>query len=543
MTEGITSRSLRIASLLVAAIVVLLGFDGTLHWDEPGYLYAGIYQTVDQILRAEVQPSGIPDFTTGKLLHVLFVHLVYSLVGSSTATALLVAGLYTLMLASSLWVTSRITARLLSAGSAAASAGTLAVALTPVVAYLAFKTLADIPAFFLGCVTTYAILRSATRASAAWIGIGIISLAMAAMTKTPAVILPASFVAAALLFPVASLDRRRTFLTGLAVGLAAGAVTLLVLSALSISLDRFLGSSDLLSKHSPLVPKLMHIAITAGVVWVLLPFSLLTTRRPELRFFWAWFAVATLPFLLLFEHVEPRYLPASLVPMAGIAALAIEAAWSRARPLFNRQRPLALAAASVSAVLLVTAHALAMKVMPHEVDVFELRKSLAGLDAIHGNNRSVILASSRFTDFHILRVLWPERAVYCVDDTPLLVTPRSENSAAVLSETYMQGRQIESLDGLHQLDGPFVYFGFEQTFAPVNLAAIMDLARPGLGARLLASFDLLNHLEMSWVWTSDQLLLEPISTSAHYRVFDVQLKMPAGQPAERAVTGAVPPVT
>src|SRR5688572_30936383 len=34
--------------------------DSRHHWDEPGYLYAGAYQSVAEIVGGQVQPSGIP---------------------------------------------------------------------------------------------------------------------------------------------------------------------------------------------------------------------------------------------------------------------------------------------------------------------------------------------------------------------------------------------------------------------------------------------------------------------------------------------------
>ncbi|QRN79879.1 MAG: hypothetical protein JK586_17190, partial [Nocardiopsis sp. BM-2018] len=316
-------------------------------------------------------------------------------------------------------------------------------------------------------------------------------------------------------------ERRRVLVSGAVVGLVAGALTVLVLTALSIGVGRFVGSSDLLVKPSPLIAKLMHLAITGGVVWLVLPLSLLTTHWRAFGFFWAWFLVATVPFLVLFEHVEPRYLAGSLVPLVGIAALALDGVWHRFGQGFTRRRRAATIAAGIGAVLLLGSNFLALRVMPHEVALFELRTTLARLDDRYGEPEPNLLTAWRFTDFHILRVLWPDRPVWSVDTTPMLVEPRSPATEEELAAAFLDGRRLDTPAELAALEGPLLLLGFEETFAPVNLARIVDVLRPGLGRQLLDSFDLIDHLETSWVWHADAFTLEPVSRTAHYRVFEV----------------------
>ena len=68
--------------LALAAIAGLwLAHDGRHHWDEPSYLYAGLYQTPEQIIEGRIQPSGIPNFTQGRILHALFVKGVMTAAG------------------------------------------------------------------------------------------------------------------------------------------------------------------------------------------------------------------------------------------------------------------------------------------------------------------------------------------------------------------------------------------------------------------------------------------------------------------------------
>ncbi len=497
------------------AILVLLGCDGALHWDEPGYLYAAIYQDFGEILRGEVQPSELSWFTLGKPLHLLIIHAIHQLTGDPTVTAFVVAGLYTLLMLGSLVLCGIIVCTVMPDRRAFVLAGVVIAAFSPVVADLMFKTLPEIPAFFCACLGSLAILRAAGGRSWIWAVLGAFALAMTALTKAPMLIAPVSLVIAHLCVPVGPVPRGRLLLSGVVIGALSGALALGVIQGLGIGLDRFLGNDTLFAKEVPLIAKLMHFAIAFGFVWLVLPLSMGSARRRGLAFLWMWFVLATAPFLVLFQHVEPRYLVGSVLPLAGLATLSAEVVWTK---LANRAIPVL----ALGFVLGLGLHKLALAVMPHEVNVFDLRRLVAKIEAHSVDDDYAIVTSSLYTDFHILRVLWPELDVYDADGT-LHVVSRSGQAPEELADAYLDGREVASARALSQIPQPVYYFGFERTFALENMALILGTISAGLGDKLRSSFDHKSHLRSTWVWQREQIELQRIGRAGHYRAFHVAI--------------------
>lgn len=509
------ARSLAIAAI-VAAILILLGCDGALHWDEPGYLYAGIYQDLDEILRGEVQPSGLPWFTLGKPLHILIIHGVYQITGDPAVTALAIGGLYSVLMIASLGVCWVIVGVLMPARPRHVLAGTVIAALSPVVPDLLFKTLSEIPAFFFACLGCLAILNAARGQAVWWLLLGTVSLAVASLTKLPMLIVPISLVLTMICVPVGSFTRRSIFLSGLANGALGAALAIGVIYGLGIGLDRFLGNDSLLSKSVPLVAKLMHVTIAFGFVWLVLPVSLASPRRRELVFFWIWFLLATAPFVILFQHVEPRYLVGSVLPLAGLSALAAEVLWRR---LPTRIAPaIAVPVGALVLTVVLGFHKLALVVMPHEVNVFDLRRLVEKFEQRSDGATFAVVTSSLYTDFHMLRVLWPELEVYDADGE-MQVVSRSDKAPNELAAAYMDGRGVGSPQALEDMPQLIYYFGFERTFAIENLALILGAVRPGLGDKLRNSFELKSHLRSTWLWDREQADLRQIGKEGHYLAY------------------------
>ncbi len=141
MTSGIARWA-----LVPLALALLLGLrlaaDGRLSGDEPGYLYAAAYQTVPQILAGEVQPTGIPGFTQGRILHVLFLKGVMSLTGAGPQGFRALQVIHLAIVALNVLLIGAIARRLLPQ-VAETRAAMFLVAMTPIVLYFALKTTAD----------------------------------------------------------------------------------------------------------------------------------------------------------------------------------------------------------------------------------------------------------------------------------------------------------------------------------------------------------------------------------------------------------------
>jgi hypothetical protein len=164
--------------------------------------------------------------------------------------------------------------------------------------------------------------------------------------------------------------------------------------------------------------------------------------------------------------------------------------------------------------------------MPHKVDLDRMRSLLAELDRQYGPGGYTLLAASAYTDFHVIRVLWPEREVLHVEVTALFIdtsrTPRDE-----LLHGYLGDRYRERLSGLEDAGKPLVFFGSRATLAAENLRAMLGWFSPALADRILGSVPLVERLyskASAWIWNSPEVRLEPVARSGAYQAFEVHIR-------------------
>jgi hypothetical protein len=325
--------------------------------------------------------------------------------------------------------------------------------------------------------------------------------------------------------PIAGIDRRRLLLFGAGAGLAGGLLTIALLEASGVGLGHYLESYDSpFANRSPLVAKLMNLGTELGLAWLLLPAALLTRRRRELAFFGLWFAAVMAPFLFM-SGVEPRQVAVNLAASGGLVALACEAI--RARwPGWSRLGGAARGAlASVAVVAVMACHALALAIMPHKADLGALGRALAALDERYGAGRYVLVIPNGYVDFHLLRVLWPERAVLNAGTAEIAVDDSRATRTELLRD-YLGDRAVTDLDTLAAIDQPKLLFGFRRTFAAANLDALLSRVSPALAARVLGSLQLDEHLyvpDAAWLWDSPEVRLEPVLRSGNYQVLKIRL--------------------
>ncbi len=505
-----------------------LAADGRLSGDEPVYLYAAAYQSVPEILAGEVQPTGIPGFTQGRVLHILFQKAVMAMTGAGPAGFRALQAIHLAIMALNLLLIATIARRLLP-DVAETRAAAILLAMSPIALYFALKTTPDNEALLAALVATLGLSDVAQRRGAAGPAKVVAGLAAAALVKNQMIFVPAAFWIAACLVPVAGLDRRRLALQGAAWGAAAAVATVALLAALGIGLGNYLESyASPFANRTPIAAKLLNLGTELGLLWLLLPAALLSRRRRELAFFALWFFAAMAPFLFM-SGVEPRHVAVNLAAAGGLAALALEAL------LHRRQEPrLAPAAratlATAGVIVLMACHALALAVMPHKVDLRSLQEALSGLDARYGSGSYVIVASNGYADFHVLRVLWPARAVLNAGTAEFTVDATRAPHAEFLAD-YLGDRAVDEVGDLERIVRPAVFFGFRKTFAAANLERIVAAVSPSLAARVLGSVRLDEHLYAdysAWLWDSPGIRLEPVLRAGNYEALQIRLLRPGG---------------
>lgn len=523
LSESFVFRTWAVVPLLIAVILGLwLAADGRVTTDESSYLYVAEYQDARQIIASDVQPSGIPGFVQGRILHVLFVNGVMDLVETGETAVRILQALHLILIVLNLVLIGKIL-RVLLPDLNERRAATWVVAMTPIILYLSLKTLPDNEALFAALIATWGLVRLAHGGSAAWTAAVAVGLAVAALTKNQMVFLPASFWLAVCLVPFAAIDRRRLVIYGALGGAASFLLTLAILEGLGIGLATYLASyRHPFENESPLLAKIMNTGTELGLVWFVLPVALLSQRRRELLAFLLWALIAMAPFLF-FSGVEPRHVAVNLAAAAGLLALALEVINTR----FDAWRRLSTVgksvAATVAVIVLMASNASFLAIMPHKVDLGQLQTVLKTLDERYGAGRYVLLTTSGYTDFNIIRVLWPERDVRDVSTAVMWVKADDRPRADYLRE-YLGDRYLENLSDLETVARPLVMIGFEKTFAAANLQAMMNRVAPGMGDRLTGKVDFAQHLYRpytEWLWRNPEIRLEPVAQVGNYETFEV----------------------
>jgi hypothetical protein len=515
-------------SLVPLALALLLGLrlaaDGRLSGDEAAYLYAAAYQPLEDVVTGEVQPSGIPSFTQGRILHIVVLKGVMSVTGPGPEGFRALQAVHLAIVALNLLLIGQLARRLLPQVEEARLVP-LALAMTPVSLYLAFKTTPDNEALLAALVATWGLLRVGSGPGAVGPAAVVLGLAAAALTKNQMIFAPAAFWLAGCLVPIAGIDRQRLLLFGAAAGVAGGLLTVALLEASGVGLGHYLESyASPFANRSPLAAKLMNLGTELGLAWLLLPAALLTRHRRELAFFALWFAAVMAPFLFM-SGVEPRQVAVNLAAAGGLVALACEAL--RARwPGWSKLGDIARGALASAAVVAVMAcHALALAIMPHKADLGALGRALAALDTRYGAGRHVLVIPNGYVDFHLLRVLWPERAVLNAGTAEFAIDD-SRTARANLLRAFLGDRAVSDLESLTTIKQPKLLFGFRRTFAAANLDALLSRVSPALAARVLGSLQLDEHLyvpDAAWLWDSPEVRLEPVLRSGNYQALEIRL--------------------
>jgi hypothetical protein len=177
-------------------------------------------------------------------------------------------------------------------------------------------------------------------------------------------------------------------------------------------------------------------------------------------------------------------------------------------------------------VVLMAANAFFLAIMPHKVDLGRMRALLGALDARYGADGYVLLAANAYSDFHLIRVLWPERDVRFIA-VPVLALDTTRHARDEALRGYFGDRYVERLSGLASTGKPLVFFGFRATLAAGNLRALLDRVSPALGERLLGRVRLVSHLytpATAWLWENPAVELEPVAASAPYEAFEVLIR-------------------
>jgi hypothetical protein len=402
--------------------------------------------------------------------------------------------------------------------------------LAPVPIYLSFKLMGEVPSVLLATLAAAIFAAGLPRSM-----IGLFSIAAGAvlgLSGTAGWTGPALFLGFWLALPwgVRPGLRRRLLLNGLVatmVGLLTMSVVLPLLGGSLTAYGDGLLASMVFTKPLPVwLFALFNIGLAGMGLWLLLPLAALSPDARARHFFAMWLVLSAVPaFILAAGFFEPRYLVGAAAPLAGLAALGIEAAGRHAHHHgWSGRRRLAVAVAA--ALLVVGGTASAQPFMPYESDLnslLEIIQTQAASDSV------AILLPWNYSEFHLLRFIYPEKAIYLVQSAATEQGDRVDDPAWTDRYARMYGSHyLPSAEALSRLrQTRLLYIGFTIMPSIQNLQTAVSAAGLGPLAAFLANADLRNHLIESWIWQNPRFQLLEVAEYGQYRVYEVKAASPA----------------
>lgn len=510
------------ALILIIGFWIVLGFDGRLHWDEPQYLYTGAFFSIQEIVADHFQASGIDGFTVSRIAHVALVKLLAEIFGVGGHLVLLVMIFYEVLLTICLYVTYLIL-RDLGVSAVGAGFATLIVGFSPVGLYLAYKTLPDVPALMWSSLAVLAAIRSVQRRGWFWIPVGAVAISAAALTKYILVWTFAAFALTVLIPGHPSMPWKKSLPIFLVMGTGSILVFALVLIAAGLPLADFLAFLSVARNTSdPLVAKIFHILVALGILLTVLPIAAFHHDKKLTRFLLVWFAMATLPFLIVVPRLEVRYLAPGLIPLAGLTFLALDVLRSRLPAALGRPRSEVLLAG-----LLVFTVALSSRTVQglteHEVEMYSMHRLLKRLDAVLGPGAYAVVTPWEYSTFLYLRLVYPNRAVYDGFDPRLVGEP----DWMAAQEKFFDGYLLRNMDQVRAISDPLVYIGFPEAMPIANLRDWTDWTPDPIRQAVLRKLDslgALKHISLSWMWHAPELSLSPMAQVGNYTAYNVEVR-------------------
>jgi hypothetical protein len=500
---------------------LLLALDGDLHWDEPAYLYIAAFVGDPEFLEGAFQPTGIENFYLPKILHLYFVRFLVVLFGPGLVTLGIVMVAYAAMVAASMVLAYASLKRLLPHAEHLGAA-TVLVSLSPIVLYLAFKTLPEAPAMLFSSLALYGLVRNlGPRFSAGWLAVTAISLTGLAMTRYSVSLLLVGFTLAALVFPPGGLPRPRIFWRSTVSAVVGLTATLAFLGILGISVERYLMATNLFLKEQQLLFLLVSMSTEFGALWLLVPAAFIALRRDGFAFLLTWFLIATLPILLLFSHVESRYLIQNIVPFVGLCALALDQlskseGW---RTVAGRRAGVWVIGVGVSLVLV--SSWLALRLSPAEVNVWHMGRLVDKVQQAGDAGQQKWLTAYSYTDFHYLSFAYPKLQVINVTRTWGDKPPGSVEYQRDFE--HYRGGFAPSMAELEKIEGELVFVGFGENFMVANARRGLEFLPYIDSERLLPRDRFLDHFATSWMWGHPGIEFTPLVASGPYRAYTVTL--------------------
>ena len=522
---------------LVAAGTVWLALDGNHYWHDIRFLYASAQFSMHEIVFGAFNPHQIGGdideisaggFYLAKVLHIWGLQRMFTWIAPSEGGFTVAVYVSVVMMGVSALISYQIFVMLFKRKHQAWLAGCCFVVL-PITAYLAGKLLSEVTALFFMTISIWTLgplldVKNCKLGKAVMSGM---FLGLAALARLDIVLCFVGLFAALLLTRQEAEDRIAILKTG-----AVCSVVFLVIYVGTIyrlgtewdALIRYFRSFTGAGMKSSLM-SITGILTFGGVVYAVAVGAIFSRERKRALFLAIWFLLSSGPAILITWNymVEPRYLVAGLLPLAGLGALGLEVLSEKvAREHFKE-----IVVAGIM-MAIVVCNSITVRFMPYELD----RRAMVGAvnDILEIDRGSAILIPWSYTDFHFLQVMMSNVSIYNVNSTSHNGKPvRVNRSWQERLKKWYGNTYISSAAELQPLleAGPVYYLGWEKYPPAENAKGLAKVLGLQTLADLIDGLPLKNHLAESWLWHSPSYQLKRIGKSGQYEYFKVLRSMNA----------------
>jgi hypothetical protein len=387
--------------LLLISLFFLLGYDGIHHWDEPYYLFTAAFEN----------PSDWGVFYMFKYGHLLILKALIAITGIGLKGLVIINFVYALMMLCFVLCSFLILKEI--ARDEAFYGATVALFL-PVTLYLSYKELAEVPSVLFGALSLlffiYGLQSNRARKFLFFI-VSSFLLCLSVLCKFEAPIMFLSFFIALAVTCSKEYGLKKLFCSFLLTSLLSLAFMLIALTLSNIDLSgmiTYFFQFQEETRYTWLENSLMFFLV-GGFFYPFAFFSLFN-RGKEWKFAIVWLTFSLLFTIFLMDHVEPRRLCWSLIPLAILILMGLKEVFKRVKQITPSKSRILFA--TLLCIILISNNLL-LAAAPDKIDERAYSKMLQKIDAF-SENRTLLVSTSY--DFDFLRFAFPEEHVLYVRD-------------------------------------------------------------------------------------------------------------------------------
>jgi hypothetical protein len=459
-----------------------------------------------------------------ELFHIYLLRQLVNLLGVGVQSYIAIKLVYGTMLL----LTAAIIAKALRDLGMSLSRTSLIAALfliNPLSVYLGFKMMGEVPSIFLA-VSALALFTTGLRKQKWQVALAMaagIALTLSALASAKMPLLFLAFWIALLCGWLPKEQRKPAIKAGVASCIAFLISLPIGVWFLGGSIDiYFLALSGFMgfTKRLPMWAfAIFNLGLIGMALWIIMPLAWLSSDRRSRRFFLLWLFFSTMPILLTtINFMEPRYLVTGLIPFVGLVGLGFEAVFERMK---SCRVSFQTALASLMVFVVLTGSVAAQSFMPYETDADRLIRAVR-YEA--PDDETVILLPWNYTDFHLLRFVFPQRPIYLVQSAVMTNGESIEDPAWTAGRLAAYGRHYLSnayAFPAELVDRRVLFIGWTILPSLQNLHEFLRFTGLSRLAEHLESSRFLDHMKQSWLWDCPNTEFREVARYGQYRVHEV----------------------